>query len=90
MNKDMRFLIECTSRDIIRLLVEDYGVSRDEAMDMLFTSNTYKILENKDSGLYYQSPYYVYELLQKEISDFYIPKNYEIEHTTNDIVAESD
>lgn len=65
----MRFLVECTSRDIITLLIEDYKIDREKAMNLLFTSNTYKILENPDSGLYYQSPYYVYNFLQEELKN---------------------
>lgn len=37
-----------------------------EAMDMVYNSNTYTKLLNTKSGLYYQSPLYVYDLFKEE------------------------
>ena len=68
MNKDAQFLIECLTEDLIAMLMDTYGVSLDEAADKLYNSRTYSLLENEDSGLYYQSAVYVFDMLQEELS----------------------
>ena len=67
MNKDAQFLIECLTEDLIAMLMDTYGVSLDEAADLLYNSRTYSLLENEDSGLYYQSAVYVFDMLQEEL-----------------------
>ena len=67
MNKDIQFLIECLSEDLIAMLIEKYDYSLDEAADVLYKSNTYRLIENIDSELYYQSSVYVFDMLKEEI-----------------------
>lgn len=67
MNKDIQFLIECLSEDLIAMLMETYDYSLDEAADVLYKSNTYHLIENIDSELYYQSSVYVFDMLKEEI-----------------------
>ena len=67
MNKDIQFLIECLSEDLIAMLMETYGVSLDEAADKLYNSHTYSLLENEQAGLYYQGSVYVFDMLQEEL-----------------------
>ena len=67
MNKDIQFLIECLTEDLIAMLMDAYGVSLDEAADQLYNSRTYSLLENEDSGLYYQSAVYLFDMLQEEL-----------------------
>ena len=68
MNKDAQFLIECLTEDLIAMLMDAYGVSLDEAADQLYNSRTYSLLENEESGLYYQSAVYVFDMLREELS----------------------
>ena len=68
MNKDIQFLIECLTEDLIAMLMDAYGVSLDEAADQLYNSRTYSLLENEESGLYYQSAVYVFDMLREELS----------------------
>ena len=68
MNKDAQFLIECLTEDLIAMLMDTYGVSLEEAADRLYNSRTYSLLENEDSGLYYQSAVYVFDMLREELS----------------------
>ena len=68
MNKDAQFLIECLTEDLIAMLMDTYGVSLDEAADRLYNSRTYSLLENEDSGLFYQSAVYVFDMLREELS----------------------
>ena len=37
------------------------------AFDMLYNSDTYAILNRPESGLYFQSPKYVYSILDNEL-----------------------
>ena len=67
MNKDAQFLIECLTEDLIAMLMDTYGVSLDEAADQSYHSRTYSLLENEDSGLYYQSAVYVFDMLREEL-----------------------
>lgn len=64
---DFQYMVECTTRDVINLLVERNGYDMQKAVDLVYMSNTYQSLKNANSGLYFQSPHYVYELLMKEL-----------------------
>ena len=48
-------------------LMDDYHCSREEAIDMLYTSDTFERLQDDATGLYYQSPGYVYSFLDNEL-----------------------
>lgn len=62
------FMIEEISKDIVLLLMEEQGMSLEEAMRTLYTSDTYDRLSNTRTGLYTQSTAYVYEYLEKELT----------------------
>ena len=62
------FMIEEISKDIVLLLMEERGMSLEEAMRTLYTSDTYDRLSNLRTGLYTQSTAYVYEYLEKELT----------------------
>lgn len=64
---DFQYMVECTTRDIISLLMEHNNMQMAEALDKVYNSRTYENLQNEDSGLYIQSPEYVYEELIHEI-----------------------
>lgn len=51
-------------------LLIDRGLAETmtEALDMVINSETYEILRNEKSGLYYQSPLYVFDFLVNELS----------------------
>lgn len=48
-------------------LMDDFHCSREEAIDMLYTSDTFERLQDDTTGLYYQSPGYVYSFLENEL-----------------------
>ncbi len=50
------------------MLMKEYGWDIREAMDKFLLSDTYRKLENPKTGLYFQSPVYVYEMLTEEFS----------------------
>lgn len=63
---DKQFLIEGIAHDVIVMLMDDNHLSMDEAMDTLFNSSTFEKLEDEKTGLYYQSPVYIMDMLTLE------------------------
>lgn len=55
------------SVEIAAFLIDDYKYSPEEAIDVLYTSETFERLQDDATGLYYQSPGYVYSFLQNEL-----------------------
>ena len=47
-------------------LLETYGYTAAEALDILYTSETFDRLQNSATGFYYQSVGYIASLLQNE------------------------
>lgn len=58
---------EGLAKDLIKLLMIDYKLSIAKAIDILYCSETYKKLCRPETGLYFQSPVYVYSFLKNEI-----------------------
>ena len=67
-NQDIQFCIESISNEVTLMLMKEYGWDIREAMDKFLLSDTYRKLENPKTGLYFQSPAYVYEMLTEEFS----------------------
>ena len=64
---DFQYMVECTTRDVISLLMERNDMQMEDALDKVYNSRTYENLQNEKSGLYIQSPEYVYEELMHEV-----------------------
>lgn len=60
------FLIDHIISDMTRFLMDDYGYSMEQAMEVIYTSKMVESLTDEDTELYVQSPSYNYELLIKE------------------------
>lgn len=70
MNKtNARYLFEGISADVVRYLVERDGMELPEAISIFHNSETFAKLEDFDTGLYIESPAYVYDLLQSELKN---------------------
>ncbi|MDR3334985.1 MAG: hypothetical protein LBT13_08910 [Treponema sp.] len=52
--------------DIIRLIAEKYDVSEREALDMFYTAAS---LDDDETGLYGQSPLYIFWLFVEEMDE---------------------
>lgn len=66
-DNQIEIMKEDMSEQLIALLMKKWHYSIDEAMDVLYNSDTFSRLEDKNTGLYYQSPGYVYSYLDNEI-----------------------
>lgn len=53
--------------EIAGFLVDDFNFSPEKAIDVLYTSETFDRLQDDSTGLYYQSPGYVYSFLLDEL-----------------------
>ena len=56
----------CT--ELTGFLVDEYHYSPQEAIDVLYTSETFERIQDNSTGLYYQSPGYVYSILHNELT----------------------
>ncbi|BBA29403.1 hypothetical protein [Prevotella melaninogenica] len=52
--------------ELIALLMKDRHCTMSEAIDMLYNSDTYSRIQDQSTGLYYQSPGYIYAFLKQE------------------------
>lgn len=68
LNKNqLQFIINCDVEGIVKYLQEDYGYSIIDAFDKVYNSEVYQKLLNIRTGLYLESPRYIYSYLQEEI-----------------------
>lgn len=69
MKKDVQFLVECLTTELVTMLMDTYGWEMRRALDELYTSETYRKLCDPETGLYYQGAVYVFSFLQDEIEN---------------------
>lgn len=67
--KQINFIIDCDVEEIVSLLQEDYGMKILDGFNTVYNSNIYKKLIDTETGLYIQSPLYIYEYLKEEINE---------------------
>lgn len=65
--KDFDFMVDIMTRDLISLLMERQNLAMKAAFDVFYNSDTYAALNRPESGLYFQSPKYVYSILENEM-----------------------
>ena len=62
-----QYRLECMECDLATLLVEKRGLTIRKALSVLYDSETYRLLQKPNTGLFFQSPHYVYSYLQEEM-----------------------
>ncbi|MDE5929720.1 MAG: hypothetical protein K2H03_04505 [Muribaculaceae bacterium] len=62
-----QFLFEGISADVVRYLTERNDMTLSEAISTFHNSETFARLEDFETGLYIESPAYVYDLLISEL-----------------------
>lgn len=60
------FLIAHIVDEMTHYLLEDFEVDVVHALNVIYNSEVYELLQDKQNELYIQSPAYIYELLKKE------------------------
>ena len=63
-----RGMMEYMVQDLVEMLTEGAGIEYDDAMHTIYDSDIYEKLMDAETGLYRESPSYVYGLLQDEIN----------------------
>lgn len=66
-NADVQFMKECVISGVVKMLMEDCGLSIEDAMSRFYLSETFAKLDNEHTKLYTQSPVYIYDMLQTEL-----------------------
>ena len=61
-------LLEYSIQDIIDMISTDQSIEYDEAMNKFYNSEVFEKLIDKETGLYLESPEYVYDLFQDEMN----------------------
>lgn len=64
---DVDYLIESMSKELVLLLIQDFGMDLKTALQVLYTSDTYAKLLDTKTGFYFQSTLYVYDFLKNEV-----------------------
>ena len=66
MTSQQQEMIEYTTQEVIEYLIEDYGLSMEQAMDRFYMSDCFEKLSDTETGLYLEGSAYIYEMLKKE------------------------
>lgn len=65
--EQLTILQEELSADLVKILMEEWHYSMEKALDVFYNSDTFALIQNVNTGLYYQSPGYVYSFLEEEL-----------------------
>ncbi len=66
MTNQQQEMIEYTTQEVIRYLIEDNGVTMEQAMEQFYLSWTFEKLNDIETGLYLEGSSYIYEMLKRE------------------------
>lgn len=61
-------LVEYSIQNIIDMISTDQNIEYDEAMNKFYNSEVFEKLLDKETGLYLESPEYVYDLFKDEMN----------------------
>ncbi|MEE1258054.1 MAG: hypothetical protein UHN47_16305 [Lachnospiraceae bacterium] len=61
-------LIEYIIQDIVEMITNNQKIEFDIAMNLLYNSEVFDKLQDKETGLYQESSAYVYDLFQDEMN----------------------
>ena len=62
-----QFQIECLTNELVTMLMDERGMTMEQAMDTVYGSHTYEKVERASTGLYYQGAVYIMDMLREEI-----------------------
>lgn len=67
-NTNINKSIQAISLYLVHRISEEYKCSQETALKELLKTLTYELLQDKDSGIYAESPAYVWSMLKDEES----------------------
>ena len=65
--EQIQFIIESDVEELVSFLMKDYKLTLIDAFDKMYNSEIYTKLCDTKTGLYIQSPAYIYEYLKEEL-----------------------
>ena len=68
MNEQEQMKLDMVKNLALLLMDDDSQLTIEQALATVFNSDTYQRLLRNSTGLYYQSPRYVYSFLQSELT----------------------
>ena len=74
-SQKQKMMIEFTIQDLVRFLVDDRKCSIREAMVLVYNSELFEKLLDVETGLYLESPFYVYDILKDELVAGHLVQN---------------
>lgn len=66
MTNQQQEMIEYTTQEVVRYLIEDNGITMEQAMEQFYLSTTFEKLNDIETGLYLEGSAYIYEMLKRE------------------------
>ena len=66
--QDRQFQIECLTHQLVEMLMDERGMTMEQAMDTVYRSHTFEKVENARTGLFYQGAVYVMDMLTEELN----------------------
>ena len=67
MSNETKFLLDTLTKNLVLKVIEEFGYNIQEAMSVVYNSQLYEKVLDLETGLYYQSAEYNYELLRHEL-----------------------
>ncbi len=67
-SRQIEHLQEALTVELTQMLMENWGYSMQEALTVLYNSDTFERLSDPATGLYFQSAGYIYDYLQNELT----------------------
>ena len=65
----IKALVEGVTQDVVAYLVEEEGISIEQAMERVYISEVFAKLCDRETGLYRESSAYVFSLLKDELAN---------------------
>ncbi len=65
---EFQYLKETLSKDLIAMLMEKRSMGMEEAFRWYYNSDIFKKISDPETGLFFQSPGYVYSYLEEEMN----------------------
>ena len=66
MTNQQQEMIEYTTQEVVRYLIEDNALSMEEALNQFYLSKTFEKLNDIETGLYLEGSAYIYEMFKRE------------------------
>ena len=67
MTEETRFLIDSLVEQLALMAMDEYKLPMQKALELVYNSQLYDKIVDLETGLYYQSARYNYELLRHEV-----------------------